>query len=85
MRLQSAVADETKDVNAAGENLPAASSDSDSRVDALRVLGDDDLALIHSSESNGYTDFTKAATTTEPKAATKESSNSVLRSAMSLL
>ena len=75
---------QSKAVNAAGDNLPAASSSAGSRGDPPRGLEDYDLELISTGELDGETDSTKAATTTKPKLATTEPIKSVSRSAMSL-
>uniref|UniRef100_A0AAV1UVM2 Uncharacterized protein n=1 Tax=Peronospora matthiolae TaxID=2874970 RepID=A0AAV1UVM2_9STRA len=77
-------ADQVKAVNAAGENLPTASSGAGSRGDALLGLEDHDLKQIYSGESDGDTESTKATTKTEPSAAMTESMKSVKQRAMSL-
>uniref|UniRef100_M4BZI3 RxLR effector candidate protein n=1 Tax=Hyaloperonospora arabidopsidis (strain Emoy2) TaxID=559515 RepID=M4BZI3_HYAAE len=91
MRLRSSAAEEVRTLNAAGDNLSAASSSqpaSDtavgSRGDAPRDIEDYELKLIYSGESDGDTDSKKPATNKVPDSAKPASTKSDSRSAMSL-
>ena len=91
IRLSSAAA-AAKTSNAAGENSSAASAVQtaadaavSSRGDAPRDIGDYELELIYSSDSDDeYTNSNKAETKKEPKVAKLEPTKSASRSVMSL-
>ena len=91
MRLRSAADDEAKSVNTSGDNLPAASSNPHAVVAAVgsrgalpRDIGDYELELIYSGDSDGETDSKEAKAKDELELAKPEPTKSASRSALSL-
>ena len=91
MRLHSAASRESGSLEAsdvsssiASATQPAAVAAAGARGDAPRDVGDYELELIYSGESDGETDWKEAKAKEDPELAKSEPTNSASRSALSL-
>uniref|UniRef100_M4BZK9 Uncharacterized protein n=1 Tax=Hyaloperonospora arabidopsidis (strain Emoy2) TaxID=559515 RepID=M4BZK9_HYAAE len=92
MRLRSAATGKTGSPeaaevssSAASATLPATFATAGARGDAPRDIGDYELELIYSGESDGETDSKEAKAKDEPQLAKPEPTKSASRSALSLV